>query len=226
MSILADKEQLVKAIEGATSKREILERLGIRAAGGNYRTLNKYVEKYELILPEYNAFPQVRPPSKGIYSKPLEEVLTVDSTYNRANLKKRLINAGLLSLICANCGLGPHWNGKPLVLQLEHLNGIWNDNRLENLCLLCPNCHTQTKTYAGKNVAVKNYCNCGIQIHRKSNSCRKCGTKEVINWPSMEVLIKTYEAEPNLTKMAKELGVSDNAVKKHMKLRGYICKRS
>ena len=50
------------------------------------------------------------------------------------------------------CGNEGFWNGKKLVLQLEHKNGIHNDHRVENLCFLCPNCHSQTDTYSGKNI--------------------------------------------------------------------------
>ena len=81
---------------------------------------------------------------------PLEQILIKNSTYaNTNNLKKRLINAGMLKYHCSICGIN-EWQGKELVLQLDHINGIHNDNRLENLRLLCPNCHSQTDTYAGK----------------------------------------------------------------------------
>lgn len=66
------------------------------------------------------------------------------------HLKKRLIDAGLLKFRCRVCGLSK-WRGKPISLQLDHKNGDGTDNRLKNLRLLCPNCHSQTPTYAGKN---------------------------------------------------------------------------
>lgn len=69
----------------------------------------------------------------------------------RHHVKKRLINEKIIPYCCQCCGNDGTWNGSKLVLQLEHKNGISNDNRLENLCFLCPNCHTQTKTYAAKN---------------------------------------------------------------------------
>jgi hypothetical protein len=82
---------------------------------------------------------------------PLEEALVENSTYSRVLLKKRLIKEGILIEECSECGQGPEWNGKPLVLQLDHKNGINNDNRKVNLRLLCPNCHSQTETFAGRN---------------------------------------------------------------------------
>ena len=67
-------------------------------------------------------------------------------------IKKRIIRDKLLEYKCSCCGLGDSWNGKTLSLQLDHINGINNDHRLENLRFLCPNCHTQQDTYAAKNI--------------------------------------------------------------------------
>jgi len=74
------------------------------------------------------------------------------STRQRGVLKYYLLKQGLLPNTCALCPQGPEWNGKPLVLVLDHINGVNNDNRLENLRLLCPNCNSQTDTFAGRNV--------------------------------------------------------------------------
>jgi hypothetical protein len=68
-----------------------------------------------------------------------------------ANLRRRIIEDGLIPYVCYECKSLPLWNEKPLTLQLEHKNGINTDNRLENLCFLCPNCHSQTETWGGRN---------------------------------------------------------------------------
>ena len=82
----------------------------------------------------------------------LKDILIENSTYtNIDRLKKRLVKEGLLEYKCECCGNDGFWNSKPLVLQLEHKNGKHFDHRLENICFLCPNCHSQTDTYAGKN---------------------------------------------------------------------------
>ncbi|MGC9992491.1 MAG: HNH endonuclease [Candidatus Cybelea sp.] len=66
----------------------------------------------------------------------------------------RLVRAGLLGSTCHSCGL-KDWHGRPLSLHLDHINGVRNDNRLENLRMLCPNCHSQTPTYGGRNTRLR-----------------------------------------------------------------------
>ena len=81
---------------------------------------------------------------------PLQQLLS-DPRRNRSHLKMRLLKAGLLQNRCDVCGLS-EWRGRPLNIHLDHINGVKNENRLDNLRMLCPNCHSQTSTFAGRNV--------------------------------------------------------------------------
>jgi DNA-binding transcriptional ArsR family regulator len=85
---------------------------------------------------------------------PLEQLLAAGQRRNRNHLKQRLFDAGLKSRVCESCGLS-QWRARPIPLALHHVNGDRHDNRLENLQILCPNCHGQTDTWAGKNLPAR-----------------------------------------------------------------------
>jgi 5-methylcytosine-specific restriction endonuclease McrA len=82
---------------------------------------------------------------------PLDDLLASGRIRNRGNLKARILAAGLKDGSCEECGL-TEWRGRPLSMALHHVNGDGSDNRLDNLRLLCPNCHSQTENFAGKGV--------------------------------------------------------------------------
>lgn len=86
---------------------------------------------------------------------PLKDILIENSSYNRGHLKKRLIKEGILENKCILCKLPPTWEDKDLIMVIDHTNGIKDDNRLENLRLLCPNCNSQTSTFSGRNTKKK-----------------------------------------------------------------------
>ena len=81
---------------------------------------------------------------------PLEELMATGRVTSRAHLRWRLLRSGILDSVCAECGI-MDWRGKSLSMHLHHINGVSNDNRLENLQMLCPNCHSQTNSYSGRN---------------------------------------------------------------------------
>ena len=74
-----------------------------------------------------------------------------EARINGARLKKIIIVNGLAQDICALCGLPNIWNNKPITLQVDHVNGNARDNRIGNLRILCPNCHSQTDSFCGRN---------------------------------------------------------------------------
>ena len=79
------------------------------------------------------------------------EVFVENSTYARHNLKRRIINQNMIPYKCAICNMPPEWMGKPMSLVLDHINGVNNDNRLDNLRFVCHNCDSQLETYKSRN---------------------------------------------------------------------------
>lgn len=85
----------------------------------------------------------------------LESVLTENSTYARHHVKRRILEENLIEYKCQCCGIGPEWNDKPMPLILDHINGVNNDNRIENLRFICSNCDSQLDTYKSRNIKKK-----------------------------------------------------------------------
>ena len=80
------------------------------------------------------------------------EVFIENSTYARHHIKERLIRGNIIPYECNICGIGPEWNGYPMPLILDHINGMNNDNRIENLRFVCSNCDSQLLTYKSRNI--------------------------------------------------------------------------
>jgi len=175
-------ERLVQAVKDNVSIRGVLQQLGLRATGGNYKTIYINVERLNLDITHWTGMSHNKGKTWEHISKiPLEKILISNSTYTSTNrLKKRLIKEKYLENICCECGTEPIWKDKPLVMVLDHINGNNRDNRINNLRLLCPNCNSQQSTFAGKNIKVdkKEYLcrGCGKKISRttKSELCIKC----------------------------------------------------
>ena len=142
------EDEFKAIVAHSTSITDILRKLGVSWGGDTRQTLQKRIEMLHLDTSHLSAWKEFEPENKI----PLEEILVENSTYKRTHLKKRLVENNLLEYRCAICGLEPQWEGKDLVLWLDHINGVKDDHRLENLRFLCPNCHSQTETFAGKNV--------------------------------------------------------------------------
>jgi len=217
------KAELAKAVKLSCTFTEILKHFGLDHIGGNCKTLKHRLNKENI---DYSHIPQGIYASRGrcnfqIKPTPYEQVLVENSSFARKTARRAILRAGLIEYKCAICGLDPIWNGKPISLRLDHINGVRNDHRLKNLRFLCPNCDSQTDTYGSRNCerAPERKCiQCNGFIPRRSKSgiCSKCSRCNRSDIPSSEELYKLVWEFPT-TKIATKFGVSDKAVAKWCK---------
>jgi hypothetical protein len=210
---------------------EALRRLGLRAAGGNFRTLKKLVAHYEVSTEHFDPKWSLRIPRPS-KATPLHEILVEHSLYNRANLKRRLYDTGLKQRRCELCGQGEEWQGSRMALILDHINGVPIDNRLWNLRVVCPNCAATLETHCGRKnrlergpreclhcattfipkYASQRYCSRDCGVHSKGSREPKPQTRKVER-PSYEQLMDDVKSM-SFVAIGRKYGVSDNAVRK------------
>lgn len=144
-------KQLEKAVKNSRSYRQVLADLGLRKAGGNYAQIKKYIKEYKLDIKHFKG----RGWNKGLHFPfqpkiPLEKILVRSSDFQSYKLKKRLFIANLKPQYCEECGWAKKTKDGYLPLELDHINGDRYDNRLKNLRILCPNCHSLTQNHRGR----------------------------------------------------------------------------
>lgn len=148
-------EQFIEAVKDSKSIRQVLFKLKLKEAGGNYSICKKRILDLKIDDSHFGTIKERQGWSKGKKFKstrkiPIDDILKENSHYQSFKLKKRLLLNKMMEPICSNCNLR-EWLNEPIPLELDHINGINTDNRFINLRLLCPNCHAKTSNYRGKN---------------------------------------------------------------------------
>jgi hypothetical protein len=147
---ISDKD-FINLVKNSKRIKDILDYFNLPCKGGNFKTVKKRIEELNIdtthLLSRTDSSNFTRILSMDDI---LKECLIQNSKTSRLSIKRYILKHNLLEYKCRNCENLGFWNQKELSLQLEHINGVSNDHRLENLCFLCPNCHSQTDTFAGK----------------------------------------------------------------------------
>ena len=142
------EQRVIAASESTKSASEAAAILGVK-----YDTYKKYAIKYGCFNTNQSGKGIKGEPSR--YKIPIEEILEgLHPQYPTYKLKLRLYKEGYKMPVCECCGLGDSWNNKPISLHLDHIDGVSSNHLLNNLQILCPNCHSQTDTYCGKNKGI------------------------------------------------------------------------
>lgn len=215
------KEELEQIVKESYSYRDVIKKVGYTTvSGGNTKTVRSRIEKYGIDTSHFS--------NNGAMIRTEENVFCKDSTASQKVLRDWFKKGEYVPYQCDCCGIS-EWQGKELVLQLDHINGNNHDNRLENLHWLCPNCHSQTDTFCGKHksrptIKEQNYCiDCGKEITTAAERCPECAAKQrrFFDRPSAEELQQFLtEHKGNFSAAGREYGTSDNNVRKWCKSYG------
>ena len=175
------EEEIKSAISESRTFTEALIKLGCSANDGcNRKVFSQYVKDHNIDTSHFN---------KGIERWNDDEIFVENSVTSHSMMRKHYKKGNYSEYKCSICRQEPFWNGKPLVLTLDHINGINNDNRLENLRWICPNCDRQLNTYGSKRKKQNHKCeSCGKEIKgiSKYNLCFDCYWKERRNGTDLE----------------------------------------
>lgn len=225
-------DQLQTAVATSRNMTQVLLALNLKPnAGGSATNVRKHLTRLGLSEEHFGSacrgfVRELHPSASGN-----DSLFVENSSTRRSVIRRRLVRVpDLLAYVCAICANPGHHFGKPLTLQLDHINGVPNDHRLENLRWLCPNCHSQTPTFAGRNTRTTR----NSREVPRPNTCALCGKSAIKNrtfcsnrcsglarrktvWPKFRELknlvdIRGYSGTGRL------LGVSDVAVRKRLKL--------
>lgn len=147
------EQKLRECVKEVFSIRQLLGRLGLKEAGGNYKQVKNYLAEYNIDTSHFRG----QGWNKGQKGKlsphlSLESILVENSTFQSHKLKRRLFSSGIKKQECEECGWSKLSLDGRIPLELDHINGNSKDNRLENLRILCPNCHCLKPTHRGKNI--------------------------------------------------------------------------
>lgn len=194
------EKMICDLIKESKNINQVCKKIGKRPTNTNYLFVNKIISKYNIDTSHFSS--EISNTKLTRYTD--EEIYCENSPYTNSNsLKRRLIKTGKKEEKCECCGL-THWNGVSIPLELHHKNGNHNDNRLENLQLICPNCHATTDSYCGRNKEKK--------IKNKPTRIIKDNYDEEIS-----LIIKYAKEKCNFTYIGKQMGISDNSVRKRCK---------
>lgn len=146
------KELLEKIVPDCYSYADVLKKVGLKTTGSNPKTLQKKLYEFNVDFSHFRGqgWQVYGHPSFGKSGIPLLAMLCEHSSFSSAHVKERLFNNHIKENKCEICGLS-EWLSKPIMCELHHINGDTTDNRIENLQILCPNCHSQTDNFRSRN---------------------------------------------------------------------------
>lgn len=209
------KENLEPVVFASKNLTEVLLNLKMTTKGNSRETIKKYIALYGISISHFEStrdrYERTLGNAVKIKKIPLKDILIKNSTYNTtSNLKERLYSEGLKERKCEKCGQDENWHGEHISLILDHINGVNNDNRLENLRIVCPNCNAALPTHCRGIKRTKKYQSSvdKINVHIQSSKLQR-----KVERPPYDILIKSVN-DIGYTATSRIYNVSDNTIRK------------
>lgn len=228
---------VIEKLPLAHSMNNLCNLLGLKGVDGYYNKIIKIIKKYDLNTDNFIIWSSSSNRGRNKFTAMTDDEYFVNGICRSGTQTlRRLVDKGYKIYKCEECGIDT-WNGKSLRLQVHHINGNHNDNRLENLQILCPNCHTQTDTYGRNNIPKKQINSCRNFKDTNCKHCEVCGkpmkskrgkycstecyNKTQLKWDTKtEEIINSFKELGSFVQVGRKYGVSDNAVRKRVKKLG------
>lgn len=225
-------ELVKKYLPISNSLNNLCNHLGLRGVDGYYKKVTRVINDLNLSTSHFGTI-KVRPSSNGrnqMTARPDDEFFVDGKKADRKSIINRLVNGGYKKYECEECGI-TEWNGKPISLQVHHINGHHDDNRIDNLQILCPNCHSQTDTYARAHRkptpkkrtdgAICQFCGKVIETSDDKYCSKEC-SENAVRWkhPGKYEILESIKELKSYSAVGRKFGVCDNTIKKYAKKLG------
>ena len=194
--------------------REVLHKFERNESGASYKTLHRYLKKWNIDTSHFLKRSELMINNKGIYARKTNEELFCVNDVSRTAIKHRILEEKLIEYICKICGQNEWWYGKKISLILDHINGINNDNHLENLRFLCPNCNATLETHCKGAIGLEPK---PLKIKKIRKSPLRLNQRKVKERPSLNeltLMLKTMSYRA----IGRKYGVSDTAIRRWIEL--------